>query len=169
MISFQAEDIKGFTQKLFLGGEFDDFLVKEANIVTFNRFTIDGHIRHGFYSEDERETLGLGEFSAWKVLRPVCFSLIKGKRLPESFRIDLQADLKQVERFLAERQVFSVSKEQITGLYLHIRYEDGKLFCVTGTSLSFFTLDKGIEKEWDRYAGQMLRQMGIAVSGMEEH
>ena len=161
MVAYQVEELKAFTQKLFLGGEFDDFLVKEVNIVTFNHITIDGRIRHGFYTEEERQALGLGEFSSWKLLRPVCFSLIKGRRLPESFRIDFQAGPERVEAFLKERQILSVSKEQITGLYLHIRYEEGKLSCVTGMSLSFFTLDKGIEKEWDQYAGMVLRGMGI--------
>ena len=30
-----------------------------------------------------------------------------------------------------------------------------------GSTPSFFTLDKGIEKEWDQYAGMVLRGMGV--------
>ena len=39
--------------------------------------------------------------------------------------------------------------DQVAGLYLNIRYENGALSCVTGTSLKIFTLDKRLEYEWD--------------------
>ena len=50
MTAEQIEDIKGLTSKLFLGESFDAFLVREAQIVTYNSFTIDGHIRKNFYN-----------------------------------------------------------------------------------------------------------------------
>lgn len=82
MIALKAEDVKTFTSKLFLKEDFDSFLVKEVNIVTYNNFTIDGHIRQGYYTDEELEENRIESFSSWKVLRPVCFSLIKGKKLP---------------------------------------------------------------------------------------
>lgn len=163
MVAFRIEDIRILTQKLFLGTDFDDFLLKEANIVTFNSFAIDGHIRQGFYSDDELELMQIEEFSAWKMIRPICFSLIKGEKLPGGFRIDLQAAPNRIREFLQAGQRLSVSEEQIKGLYLHIRYEDGKLYCVTGTSLSFFTLDKTLDVEWDEYVGRFLKERGIAA------
>ena len=48
----KIEDMKQFTASLFLGEVFDSFLLKEAEIVTFNMFTIDGRVRHGYYSEE---------------------------------------------------------------------------------------------------------------------
>jgi len=39
--------------------------------------------------------------------------------------------------------------DQVAGLYLNIRYENGVLSCITGTSLKIFTLDKRLEYEWD--------------------
>lgn len=163
MVAFRIEDIKRLTQKLFLGTDFDDFLLKEANIVTFNSFTIDGRIRQGFYSGDELEMMQIADFSAWKMIRPICFSLIKGKKLPGSFHINLQASPGQVRAFLQDGQGLAVGEEQIKGLYLHIRYEEGRLYCVTGTSLAFFTLDKTVETEWDAYAGRFLKEKGIAA------
>lgn len=163
MVAIRIEDVKGFTQKLFLGTDFDDFLLKEANIVTYNSFTIDGHIRQGFYSDDELEQMQIEDFSAWKRIRPICFSLIKGKKLPGSFRIELQAAPGQVEAFLQAEQISAVSGEQIKGLYVHVRYEEGKLYCVTGTSLAFFTLDKTVETEWDAYVQLFLKKIGVAA------
>ena len=146
MIGFQIEDMGAFTRKLFLGKDFDDFLLKEANIVTFNRFTIDGRLH-----------------SLWSQVRPICFSLIKGKRLPESFQITLEAPPKRLDAFLAECRL-QMDAGQIKGLYLNIRYENGRLQCITGTSLAVFTLDKSVEREWDEYVGRMLKNMGIAAS-----
>ncbi|MDO5551140.1 MAG: DUF5721 family protein [Lachnospiraceae bacterium] len=163
MVAFRIEDIRILTQKLFLGTDFDEFLLKEANVVTFNSFTIDGRIRQGFYSDDELEMMQIEDFSAWKRIRPICFSLIKGKKLPGSFHINLQAAPRQIREFLQAGPGLPVSEEQIKGLYLHIRYEEGKLYCVTGTSLAFFTLDKTVEMEWDEYAGRFLREKGIAA------
>ena len=77
MVALKIEEQKTFTSGLFLGELFDRFLVREANITTFNSFTIDGHVRHGYYSDEELEENQIEEFSAWKVLKPFCFSLIQ--------------------------------------------------------------------------------------------
>ena len=53
-----------------------------------------------------------------------------------------------MERFAASAGA-GIDSSQIKGLYLNIRYEDGALYCVTGTSLAFFTMDKTLENEWD--------------------
>ncbi len=161
MIGFQIEDIGTFTRKLFLEKEFDDFLLREARIVTFNSITIDGRLHQGFYSAEEQERMELGEYSAWSQVRPICFSLIKGKRLPESFQITLMASPKRREAF-RNGQRLSVDAGQIRGLYLNIRYADRGLQCVTGTALTTFIPDKSVDREWDHYVEQLLKQMGIA-------
>ena len=48
MIALKIEDLKTITAQLFMGETFDYWLVREANIVTFNSFTIDGRIRQGY-------------------------------------------------------------------------------------------------------------------------
>ena len=159
MVGLKIEDVKGFTCKLFVKDDFDLFLVKEVQIVTFNSFSIDGHIRKGYFSEEELEEIGDEGFAPWKLLRPVCFGLIKGKRLPGSFHIVLQLPAGQVERFASGN---GVEAGQIQGMYLNIRYEDGALYCITGLSLGFFTLDKTLEDLWDRSAEEFLRKRGIA-------
>ena len=124
MIALKAEDVRDFTSKLFLGEAFDGFLVKEAKIVTYNQFSIDGHIRKGYFGPEELEEKGIEEFSSWAMLRPFCFSLIKGKKLPESFQIVLQLPARNTEQFAASSGC-GMDGKQIQGLYLNIRYEDG--------------------------------------------
>ena len=163
MIALKIEEIKEFTSRLFLGTIFDGFLLREATIVTFNTFTIDGHIKQGYYSEQELEKNQIEDLSAWAVIKPICFSLIKGKKLPGSFQITLQLGPADMEEFLLRSQV-GLAAEQISGLYINIRYEDGSLYCITGTSLKVFTLDKAIETEWDEYIRIFLRQQGFTFS-----
>lgn len=80
MIALKIEDLKTFTAQLFQGETFDHWLVREANIVTFNSFTIDGRIRQGYYSDEELEKNRIEELSSWKALRPFCYSLNQGEK-----------------------------------------------------------------------------------------
>lgn len=157
MIALKIDGLKEFTKQLFMGETFDSFLVREANITTFNSFSIDGRVRHGYYSDEELENGKIERFSSWKTLRPFCFSLIRGSRLPESFVIVLQLPPGGTEHFLTGRGL-SVPAEQVNGLYVNIRYEDQTLFCVTGTSVSQFTLDKTLDREWDEAVKQFLKK-----------
>lgn len=163
MVALKVEDVKTFTSKLFVKEDFDHFLVKEITIVTFNSFTIDGHIRQGYYSPEEMEENHIGDFSSWKVLKPICFSLIKGKKLPGSFHIVLTLPPSDVDKF-ASNSGTGINGEQIQGLYLNIRYEDGALYCITGTSLNFFTLDKTLETEWDKAVKNFMRSHDIVCT-----
>lgn len=148
MVSLKMEDIKDFTARLFVGDTFDSWLVREATITTFNTFHIDGRIRVGYYTERELEENRIEEFSSWKELRPICYSLIKGKKLPENFQITFQLIPTEVEAFLNTAQLdFTV--DQVSGLYMNVRYEGNEIRCVSGTSMNIFTLDKQIDIEWD--------------------
>ncbi len=160
MIALKIEDLKLFTSSLFVGDMFDQFLLKEAVITTFNTFTIDGSMRPGYYSKEELEEIKKSQLSTWAMVKPLCFSLIKGKRLPVSFRIILQMSEEGTERFLHSRQL-PFAPDQVKGLYMNIRYEEDKLFCVTGTSVSVFTLDKTLDEEWDQEAKGFLKHHNI--------
>lgn len=161
MVALKIEEQKNFTAGLFLGELFDSFLVREANIVTFNSFTIDGRVRQGYYSDEELEEKRIEEFSAWKTVKPFCFSLIKGKRLPESFRIVFLLPPESKERFV-KKCVPDMAPEQVGGLYLNVHYENNEMTCVTGTSMNLFTMDKTLEREWDESVKQFLKKNGIA-------
>ena len=72
--------------------------------MTFNTFSIDGRVHKSFYSEEERAEGQIEEYSTWKTLRPFCFSLIKGKKLPERFSIILKLPKAATEQFLTARK-----------------------------------------------------------------
>jgi len=160
MIALKIEEQKTFTSGLFIGEMFDGFLVREATVVTFNSFTIDGRIRHGYYSDEELEENRIEEFSSWKVLKPVCFSLIKGKRLPESFRIVFMLSPDAKERFV-EKHVPGMQPDLAGGLYLNVCYENNEMTVWPGTSMNVFTMDKTLEREWDESVKAFFKKHGI--------
>ncbi len=160
MVALEIEDQKKFTSELFVGTLFDKFLLREATVVTFNSFHVDGRIRQGYFSDQELELGRIEEYSAWAMVKSYCFSLIKGKRLPESFQIVLQLPPQAVERF-TQSGSFGLKAEQIRGLYLNIRYEDGRISCVTGTSVNVFSMDRSLEQGWDDAAAGFLKRGGI--------
>ena len=125
-----------------------------------NTFHIDGKVRKEYYTEQELEEKHIGSLSLWEAVKPVCFSLIRGKKLPGSFRIVFQLGPEQTEGFL-EKNHLPFRAEQITGLYLNVRYEEGRLFCVTGTSVNFFTMDKSLDQQWDETVKSFLRSHQI--------
>ena len=102
----------------------------------------------GYFSEEELEEIGdedcALEAAAAGVFRPDRESGCRGVSY-----IVLQLPASQVERFASGN---GVEAGQIQGMYLNIRYEDGALYCITGLSLGFFTLDKTLEDLWDRSA-----------------
>lgn len=163
MTALKIEDQKTFTAGLFLGSWFDEFQVREASIVVFNSFTVDGRVRRGYYSDEEKEEKQIGEFSDWKTLKPFCFSLIKGKRLPESFRIVFLLPEAGKERFVSSHGA-GIAPEEVSGLYLNVQYENGAMSCITGTSLNLFTLDKTLEREWDESVKKFLKNHGVAFT-----
>ena len=68
MVALKVEEQKAFTEGLFIGEIFDKFLVREAEIVTWNRFSIDGKIRQGYFSEEGLDLTLITGFGADKVL-----------------------------------------------------------------------------------------------------
>lgn len=162
MISYKIENIKDFTAKLFCSEIFDSFCLSEALLTTFNTYHIDGHLKTAFF-HDIRETAEIPdrEYSLWGENRPFCFDLIKGKRPPLQFKIVLLLSKPNLNRLL-ERQNISYSAEKISGLFFNISYQDGQLFCVTGTSLKEFSLDKTIEHTWDAFMEKFLLKHDIS-------
>jgi len=161
LISLKIMDVKGFMAKLLFenASTFDSFLVSEILITTYNTFHIDGHINQKFYtlasSENDAEddtALSFSTMSSWKTLKPICFSLIKGKRTPLNFKFTFHFSAENTDTFLLQSssEISSLfTAENVNGLILNIRYDDNALTCITSTSLNIFTMDKSLEHAWD--------------------
>lgn len=150
MIAIPIPEVKTFMNHLLRLETFDAFHVTEVSLTTYAAFTFDGHIQKDYYSKEEYEDLYQDSYPLvrWKQFRPICFDLIKGKHTPLSFSIIFQMSRSGTEKFLAGLDT-AFSADDINGLFLNLRYENGSLTAVTGTSLKIFSLDKSLETAWD--------------------
>ena len=55
MIALQIQEIKSFMNKLLLSQTFDNFLLVEGQITTYNTFHIDGRLQKDFFTAQEIE------------------------------------------------------------------------------------------------------------------
>lgn len=157
MIALTLTEIKDFTSHLLLKDTFDSFYFIEGEIVTFNTFRIDGFIQKDFFDTDTE----LPEYSYWKNIREYCFSLIRGKRTPLSFRFVFSLSPRNIAR-LIEQNHLPLDPGEIQGLYLNIRFDGTSLVCVTGSSFKSFSMDKTLEHAWDEMVEKFFRQKQIA-------
>jgi len=162
MKAYKAEDLRALTQALFLTDMFDGFLLSEAEFRTFCTFTVDGRTDRGWYTDEELEEQRVEELASYGRLRPLCFSLIKGKRTPGFFRIVLKLSPEGTEELLKENRP-DLSPES-AGFYMNFRFEEGTLTCVTAASMNIFPPDRALEEAWDRKVPELFRERGIAVS-----
>lgn len=158
MTALEITATKNFMNTLLASEAFDTFLVEEVSVATFNTFRIDGHIIPDFFDSDERPALP--EFSSWKEIRPICFQLVRGRRLPVSLRIILQAPPALVGQLAAD-EACEVDAGLIRSLVLNIRYDNGKVTCITGSSFTTFIMDKTADKVWDAYIRRLFLGMGL--------
>lgn len=162
MIALQLTNVKDFMSHLLLTETFDNFLFIEGEIVTFNTFKIDGYTQKAFYPEEEN----IPEHSTWKALKDYCFTLIKGKKTPLSFKFIFSLSPQNITRLITQNSL-DYQSDQIQGLYLNIRYDGTTLQCITGTSLKTFTLDKSLEQAWDTMVQKFLTQKQIPYTPIQ--
>ena len=155
MIIFNLKT-KNCMQHLLLKTTFDSFSLIEGEITTYNTFHIDGYLHKKFFEEAPQK-----EYSSWGDLREFCFQIIRGKRTPLNFRFILSLPREDFEDFLNQQEIFAFRSSDLQGLYLNFKYDGTSLKCVTGISLSLFTMDKTHEKVWDNYAKEFFLKQEI--------
>lgn len=159
MISLKLTETKKFMSHLLLSGTFDHFSFIEGEIVTFATFRMDGYLQKNFFDADE--SAPLPEYTTWEKLREHCFSVIKGKRTPLSFKFIFSLSPEQIAKLITAQNL-DFQPQDVQGLYMNIRFDENGLQCITGTSLKTFTMDKSLEKAWDEMVQRFFTQKGIA-------
>lgn len=162
MLSASTPDTRQFMNQLLTGTVFDHFLLCEASIMTGSTYIIDGHINKDFYDTDDEHLASGRIYQYWSECRPIAFQMVKGSRTPLAMKIVLMLGREQTEDFL-QRYNIPLLPEQISGLYLNIRYEHNVLTLSSGTALTIFSLDKTVEHMWDEMLSRFLREQGITL------
>ena len=88
MISLKVVDVKKFTKAIFVDSVFDNFCVSQVNIDIFSKFSIDGRINKKWFDSSEEMELE-DEYIKWKDMRKYAYDIIKGSKVPTSFKIVL--------------------------------------------------------------------------------
>lgn len=163
MIALEVMDVGDFMKKFLIQKVFDQFYLLEGEVATFGTFRMDGELNGAYYTSDETELLEGRKWSLWSEVKPVALLLMKGKKLPVSFRFVLRLSDENTDWLLKKYHMEEMG-QQLAGLYLNIRYQDKKLICVTGLSYHTFVMDKTLEHLWDDTASRFMKQNGIVVS-----
>lgn len=148
--------------QLLLADTFDYFSVSDASITTFVTFTVDGSLHPEFYDTETAARLKAAGKSQvrWSGIKSWCYSVIRGKRTPVSFRF-IFALPEDKTRSLCESCNSPVEPENISGLFLNIQYNNASLTVTTGTALKIFTLDKTLEHAFDNAVREFLLRHNI--------
>ena len=161
--------------QLLLKETFDSFLFIEGEIVTANTYTIDGFIQKKFFEDRVEGAAGnsatvvdnpIPEYSSWKDMREYCFSIIKGKRTPLSFKFIFSLDSAGIADLIASGGI-DVKPDEVQGLYLNVKFDGETLICITGTSFKSFSMDKTLERAWDARVQEFFEEHGIEYAKME--
>lgn len=157
MIALALTDVKECMGKLLLSETFDPFYFIEGEIVTFSTFTMDGYLKKDFYND---ENVPEREYALWKDMREFCFSIIKGKRTPLSFKFILGLSDSNIEKLLLQQEL-DFKPQDVRGLYINLKYDGQNLQCITGTAMNLFTMDKSLEQAWDKMVQKFFTQKEI--------
>lgn len=161
MLSFHITEVKPFMAKLLTNSTFDHFILKEMEIQTFMNIHVSGQFNEAFYNAEELEERGDKRFISWSEIRGTAFSVIKGSKTPQSFKIIFQLPPRNTDE-LIRGLAGKLKAEDVGGLYINIRFEKGELHIITGTAIKTFTLDKTLEQVWDMNVRDILEQQEIS-------
>lgn len=142
----KIEDIKEFMSLLFLKEIFDKFQVSSMEVKTFVSISIKGNFFCDWLNEEERELYGTCEYVPWKVLRPLAFSIIRGKQTPKILRINF---------------IHTMENGDCGGLRIQYEYEKKELVCISSYTSANFSLDKSKEQQWDENCSEFLKKNQI--------
>ena len=163
MTALSILNVKEFMNILLRSDAFDSFLLSEGAITTYMTFHLDGHSKTDFFSpEDETYTLVSQEkYVPFSLVRPICFDIIKGKRTPSSFHFVFQLSSENQKRTVSSISS-SFSPEEVSGMYLNLKYQNQQLVCTTGISCHIFSMDKSLGQAWDDMVKLFFRKHQIA-------
>ena len=162
MLALQIKDVKTFMVKLLNADTFDSFLLEEAQIHTYNTFSIEGYQNREFYSKEELEDKEAFpyEYSQWKDIKGICFQLIKGKKVPTFMKIILHKKPEEAYTLLEEGGAISFAAS-LKAFVVTIKFDASGLLLTTGTSFSTFFMDKTADLLWDHAFRRFLTEAGI--------
>lgn len=163
MQGIQIEDTKTFMSKLLIKDTFNAFRTHEVSLTTFATFNIIGNLNSDFFDSDELMNLRDTDYALWDKIKPIMYSLIKGNKLPHSFKIVFSMLPENTAKIIHNNGI-NINPDDVSGLFVTIKYENDSVTIITGTSLKVFTMDKSLEQVWDKSFCDFLKANEIPFS-----
>ncbi len=160
MLQLQISDLKGFVRKLLMEEVFDTFQVVEAGVKSDVSYHISGRINPAFYDTEELAGLNGAVYITWAGIRQHIYQVIKGKKLPLSFKIVFILSAPNILRII-EKNNLPISLEQVANLSLNIYYDGENINITTMASMKTFSTDKTLEQLWDQNVLAYFKKCGI--------
>lgn len=157
MILLNISEIQKTMVQLLARTAFDEFLLEQAEIITFGKMALSGKRNADWYDETVEN-----DWLYWNEVKSFVFSYIKGERTPSVMRISLKASDTLGEKMMRDSGVLAEYLEERPDLNLQIRYEKDALVVVTGITRKIFTMDKTMEFAWDQAVTRFFKELGIA-------
>ncbi len=148
MIARKITDVKDFMNQLLLKETFDSLLLFEATVRTAATLSISGKLNTDFFDTEEKEALGKDSYVSWRMVKPLIFQAVKGKKTPTGFKLVFMLP-KHNQDALVIKYNLEMSSEDIAGLFFNIYFENSVLRVTSGTSLRVFRPDKSLDMIWD--------------------
>lgn len=146
MLSLRLKSLKDATHQLFIDTSFDHFSLMEAYFTCAASFTVDGRCNQDFFEPSDMPS---DIFIPWSSVRPTCFQMIKGKRVPLSFRLVFTLSANKAAEFFSQPAL--ADNADIDRYLFILHYKNQQLTLTTGTSFHRFSLDKASEKLWNQH------------------
>lgn len=159
MISLKVINVKSFMTNILVDSVFDNFCVSQVNIDTFSKFSIDGRLNMRWFSKEEQEDLQ-EEYSLWRDMKKYAYEIIKGNKVPSSFKIVLLLSKENTKNML-QKYSYQISEKDVEGFFINIMYENNEIHIVTGISYRSFILDKTLDNEWDNSIRLFMKKNNI--------
>ncbi len=161
MLALTFSSLKDATSHLFAQPTFDCFDVLAVTISSYITFSMDGHLNAAFFEDSENSDVHeQGRLCSWLRLRPLCFSIIRGKQPPVSFQITLFLDHNKAASLFSDA-LLSLNQD-IDGFTLHLSYRNHTLTLSTGTVFTRFSLDHDSERLWDQYILTWIKSLHLS-------
>ena len=156
-------DIKPFMQLLFQTTTLDHYQFVSASVLTDMSYTLDGHINHTFFNEEDFVSLDLTNqtYLPWSIAKEKVFLLIKGKKTPTQLKIVLRANEDSTSQLLTSTKS-TLKPNDIDGMFLNIIFHENDLNVICGISYQIFTMEKALEAEFTENIMDLFKANSIA-------
>ena len=156
MLDITITETRDFVKKLLMDNTFDRFLAMEAFVKSGITYSFDGRVNKDFYDKEELELMASTSYASWESIKPHVYNVIRGKKLPLSFKIVLVLSQPDIEKNL-----LTIPVSDVANLTLNVYYDGMSIQLTSMATQNIFTMDKTLEHVWDAEIKDFLKTAGI--------